>query len=171
MALSLIVGWSISLTGRPMAGNLIGSAVMLGGGLIVYLWAYASACRIAPAEQRSARISTAPLSGRDHAPIAVATTALGFSLIVGLATAAYSLFAYPDIAQRVPALLSPAGADGLVDRSVAAFFFLPGLTLLLPVFPALMSVLTAGAKISLRAGTGGARPRHSELFARPTPCC
>ncbi len=65
MALSLLVGLAISWAGRPVAGNLTGTAVLLLGGLGLYLHFYFRARRLVPpAGGRPGQICPGPLHPR-----------------------------------------------------------------------------------------------------------
>jgi uncharacterized membrane protein len=72
---------------------------------------------------------------------------------------------YEAMPDRVPAYLSAFGAaNGFEDKSFLAVMFLPSLNLVLSPFYALLALLTATAKRSMRAGLGGRSIEAQDAF-------
>ena len=143
MVLSLLVGLAISVAGKPVAGNLTGTAVLLLGALGLFVRFHSSARRMAPpAAARQAEIAAAPL---DTGPTGgtkgedLAKLALGLCVVASLAALGYTLAVY----------------DRSLGISLAVALLVPSLNLLFSPFLALMALLTASAKRSVRGGSGG----------------
>ncbi len=140
MLLSLCVGYSISLAGRPITGNLTGTAVLLCSALVLYLYVYSRARKlVSPQATLQARKAVASLEKRNPKEANFAKLTLAVCLIAGLANIAYAAASY----RTMP------GLDG---KSIIPFLFFPGLTLVISTFFALLALLTAGAKRALRDG-------------------
>jgi hypothetical protein len=140
MALSLLVGLAISWAGRPVAGNLTGTAVLLLGGLGLYLRFYFRARRLVPpAAAQQAEEAAAPLIGGEPRGVGLAKFALGLCTLAAVATFVYAIVSY----------------ETMSARSFVAVMFVPSLNLLFSPFFALLAILTAGAKRSVRGGSGG----------------
>jgi hypothetical protein len=152
MMLSLLVGYGISLAGRPVAGNLTGTAVLLLGALGLYLRFYYRARELAPpvAAQQAVR-ATAPLDGGKPKGAGLAKLALGLCLLTSLAVFAYATVSYEAMSDRE----SP---------SFVTIMFVPSLNLLLSPMVALMALLTVGAKRSVRGGSGGRSVEAQDAF-------
>jgi uncharacterized membrane protein len=149
MVLSLLVGLGISWTGRPVAGNLTGTAVLLLGGLALYLRFYFRARRLAPpAVAKQAEEAAAPLLGGKSKGVTLAKFVLGICLLAAVATFVYAIVSYEDMS---------AG-------SFAAIMFVPSLNLALSPFLALLALLTANAKRSIRGGSGGRSVEAQDAF-------
>ncbi len=147
MVLSLLVGYGISLAGQPVAGNFTGTAVLLFGGLVLYLRWYSRARRLVPpAAAGQAKRSAAPLVGGESKGAGLAKFALVFCLLASLATYAYAVGSYQDMLASVPAYARTA---------FYKIILLPSVNLALSPFYALLALLTANAKRSLRGGSGG----------------
>lgn len=150
MVLSLLVGLGISLAGRPVTGNLTGTAVLLLGGVGLYLRFYSRARKLAlPAAAQQAAKATAPLGGGEPKGSGLAKLALGFCLLTSLATFVY-------------AIVSHEGSWS--DKSFITVMFVPSLNLVLSPFVALIALLTANAKRSVRGGSGGRSVEAQDAF-------
>ncbi len=150
MVLALFVGWGISLAGWPVTGNLTGTAVLLLAALGLYVRTYLRARDLAPpAASRQAQRSSASLDA--GAPIGerFAKIALGVCIITSLTTFAYAAVGFS---------LMPA------DHSIITALWFPSLNLIAGPFFALLALLTAGAKHSLRGGTGGRSAEAQDAF-------
>ena len=150
MALSLSIGLGISLAGWPVAGNLTGTAVLLLGALGLYLRLYYGARKLAPpyAAQQAER-AVAPLSGAEPASTGLPKLALGGCLIASIATFVYAIVSYE---------------GPWSDQSFILVMFVPSLNLALSPFLALLALLTANAKRSIRGGSGGRSVEAQNAF-------
>lgn len=141
MVLSLLIGYVISLAGMPVVGNLTGTSILLLGALILYLRIYPRARALAPpAADRQAHTSVAPLVGGEPMGKGFAKLALGICLLMSVVTFVY-------------AIVSSEGSWS--DTSFVTMVFVPSLNLLFSPFLALIALLTADAKLSVRGGPGG----------------
>jgi uncharacterized membrane protein len=164
MAVALVVGLAISVAGWPVAGNLTGTAVLLLAALGLYVRMYSRArALVPPGAARQAERAAAPLDGGKTKAEVVAMVVLGITLLTGLATAAYALIGYEAMPDRVPAGLFGV-ADGLSDKSIVAVMFFPSLNLIVSPFFALLALLTATAKRSVRGGLGGRSVEAQDAF-------
>jgi len=150
MVVSLLVGFGISLAGRPVAGNFTGTAVLLLGGLGLYIRFHSRARGLAlPVTEEQAKKATAPLVGGEPKGAGLAKLALGLCLLTSLAAFVYAVASY----------------EGLwSDRSFVAVMFAPSLNLILSPFLALLALLTAHAKRSVRGGSGGRSVEAQDAF-------
>jgi len=141
MVSSLFVGYVLSLAGMPLVGNLTGTSVLLIGALVLYLRIYPRARALAsPAADRQAHTSVAPLVGGEPTGIGFAKLALGICLLMSVVTFVYAIY----------------NAEGSwSDTSFVPTVIVPGMNLLFSPFLALIAVLTADAKLSVRGGPGG----------------
>jgi len=156
MVLSLLVGYGISLSGRPLAGNLTGTGVLLSGGLLLYLRWYSKARKLVPpAAADQAKRSAAPLVGGESQGAGLAKFALGFCLLASFATYAYAVGSYQDMLASVPVY---------ARTSFYKIILLPSVNLALSPFYALLALLTANAKRSLRGGSGGGSFEAQDAF-------
>ena len=156
MVLSLLVGYGISLAGRPVTGNLTGTGVLLSGGLVLYLRWYSKARKLAPpiaADQ--AQRAAAPLVGGESKGAGLAKFALGFCLLASLATYAYAVGSYQDMLASVPAY---------ARTSFYKIILLPSVNLAFSPLFALFALLTANAKRSVRGGSGGGSVEAQNAF-------
>jgi hypothetical protein len=149
MVLSLLAGLGISWAGRPVAGNLTGTAVLLLGGLGLYLRFYFRARRLAPpAAAQQAERAAAPLIGGEPKGVGLAKLALGICLPAAVTTFVYAIVRY----------------QAMSGSSFAAVMFVPSLNLALSPFLALIGLLTARAKRSIRGGSGGRSVEAQDAF-------
>jgi len=156
MVMSLLVGYGISLAGRPVTGNLTGTGVLLSGGLVLYLRWYSKARRLAPpAAADQAERSAAPLVGGEAKGVGLAKFALGFCLLASLATYAYAVGSYQDMLASVPVY---------ARTSFYKIILLPSVNLAISPFYALLALLTANAKRSVRGGLGGGSVEAQTAF-------
>jgi uncharacterized membrane protein len=160
MVLSLLFGYGISLAGRPVAGNLTGTAVLLSGGLVLYLLTYSKARKLAPPlAAYQAEKAAAPLAAGKPKGAALAKFALGACLLASLATYAYAVGSYQDMTGSV----STFGSHGS-DTPFYKIILLPSVNLALSPFFALYGLLTAHAKRSIRGGSGGGSAEAQTAF-------
>ncbi len=156
MLLSLLVGYGISLAGQPVTGNFTGTAVLLSGGLVLYLRTYSKARRLVPpAAADQAKKAAAPLVSSESKGAGLAKFALGICLLASLATYAYAVGSYQDMLASVPAY---------ARTSFYKMILLPSANLALSPFLALLALLTANAKRSLRGGSGGGSFEAQDAF-------
>jgi uncharacterized membrane protein len=166
MALALLVGYSISLMGRPVTGNLTGTAILLATPFLLYVRHYTRARRLAPPDAaRPAKTATASLENPSWTAELVAKATLVICLVVSLATVVYATAGYRAMPPLVPGAFDSLGGDATVHpKSIVAVLFAPTLNLIVSPFFALMAVLTAGAKRSVRGGTGGESAAAQDAF-------
>jgi uncharacterized membrane protein len=157
MALSLFVGLGISVAGAPVVGNLTATAILLLGGLGLYLRMYYTARRLAPAAAaRQAERAVAPLEEGEPKGAALAKAVLAICMLAGIATVVYGMVAYEAMPDRVPTHFGPSGeADAWSDKSIVSVLLVPSLNLVICPFIALFALLTSRAKLSVRGGSGG----------------
>lgn len=149
MVLSLLVGYGMSLAGQPLAGNFTGTGVLLAGALVLYIRFHYLARKLAPpAAAQQAEVAVAPLGGGDPQGAGLAKLALGLCLLTSLAVYAYAVGGYQD---------KP-------EMSFPVIISLPSANLALTPFFALLALLTANAKRSLRGGWGGRSAEAQEAF-------
>lgn len=150
MVVSLAVGLGISFAGWPVAGNLTGTAVLLLGGLGLYLQAYSGARDLVPpAAERQAAVSAAPLTAGDAKGVGLARLVLGICVVMSVAAFAYALSKYE---------------GPWSGRPFIAIMYVPSMNLVVSPFVALFAMLTATAKRSLRGGTDGQSMEAQDLF-------
>lgn len=141
MVLSLFVGYAMSLAGMPVVGNLTGTSILLIGALVLYLRIYPRARALAPpAADRQAHISVAPLVGGEPTGKGFAKLSLSICLAMSVVTFVY-------------AIVNSEGSWS--DTSFFLMVFVPGMNLVISPFFAIMALLTADAKLSVRGGPGG----------------
>jgi uncharacterized membrane protein len=140
MAAPLLVGYGISFAGRPVAGSFIGTAILLGGALALYLRFHFQARKLAPAVAAEAAMRASASLGRpERQAVGLARLALGLCIVIALGTFAYVTIRLPD----------------MNVESVAAVLFVPSANIVVSPFMALYALLAAGAKRSIRGGSGG----------------
>jgi uncharacterized protein with PQ loop repeat len=150
MVLSLLVGLGISLAGRPIAGNFAGTALLLLGGFGLYLRFYSWARKLAPPDAaRQAERAAAPLVGGEPKGVGLAKFALGVCVLTSLATFAYAMGSHE---------------GSWSDESFITVMFVPSVNLVLSPFLALIALLTATAKRSVRGGSGGRSVEAQNAF-------
>jgi uncharacterized membrane protein len=166
MAISLMVGYGISLAGRPVTGNLTGTAVLLLAALGLYVRHYSMARRLTPPESvRRVELVTVPLVAPARTGERLAKTALGICVALSLGTVVYATLSYRVMPPLVPDAFGGVGGSAeLSPKSVITVLFVPTLNLVLSPFFALMGLLTAGAKRSVRGGSGGGSAEAQESF-------
>jgi len=166
MVLSLAVGYGISMVGRPVTGNLTGTVVLLGSLPFLYVWVYSQARRLAPpSAARQAEISAAPLSVNDRLGEGLGIFALVVCILTGLAVIAYATIRYGSLPDSVPTLANLFGInEELRDKSLIAILLMPLLSLVVCSGFALMAILIARAKSSVRAGLGGRSVEAQKSF-------
>ena len=166
MGLSLAVGLGISLAGKPLAGNLTATAILLLAALVLYLRMYYAARVLAPPETaRQAELAAAPLELVEPRGAALAKLALGVCLLAGIATVVYAAVSYGSIPDRMPIHFGASGeADDWYERSVTFVMLAPSLNLVICPFMALLALLMARAKLSVRGGSGGRSLEAQKAF-------
>ena len=166
MVVSLAVGLGISAAGKPLAGNFTATAILLlsGGGL--YLRMYYTARRVAPPDAaHQADSAAAPIEVGEPKGATLAKVTLGICILAGLATVAYSMVSYEAMPDRVPPHFGLSGGpDAWSDKTVVSVMLAPTLNLVFCPFLALMALLTARAKRSVRGGTGGRSVEAQNAF-------
>jgi len=151
MLLSISAGYGISLLGSPFAGSMIGTAVLILASFGLYIRFHHKALELAPPEAaRQAAQATASLrGGRDLTAVRLAWCAFVFGAVVSVATLVYAV----------------ASLDGIwTGRTFFQVTFIPGTSLWVCPFLAVLAVLTASAKRSLRGGSGGRSAEVQEAF-------
>jgi len=149
MVLSLFVGYGISLAGRPVTGNLTGTAVLLCSALLLYIVVYSRARKlVSPGAPLQASKAVASLEKRNPKEAGFAKFSLAFCLIAALANMAYAAISY----RALPGI-NFTEAHPLADKSIFIFLFFPYLNLVISLIFALLALLTAGAKHALRDGS------------------
>lgn len=149
MAAPLLVGYGISLAGRPVAGSLIGTVILLVGALALYLRFHFQARKLAPAvAAATAARASASLERPEQRAVGLARLVLAMCIVIAFATFAYTMIRLPD----------------MDVESVAAVMFVPSVNVVLSPFLALYAVLAAGAKRSIRGGSGGRSVEAQNAF-------
>ena len=150
MALSLAVGYVISLAGHSVAGNLTGTAVLLLGAFVLYLRIYSRARDLAsPDAAHQAATASAPLLGGESKGTGLAKLTVGVCVTVSLVGFVY-------------ALISFEGA--WTGKPFITVMFLPSVNLVVSPLLAIIALLTAGAKRSIRGGSGGRSIEAQDAF-------
>ena len=163
MLISLAVGYGMSLAGRPVAGSLTGTAVFLVAGFGLYLRFYFTTRRLTPADAtQPAPTATASLEADDPRAERFAKAVVGLCLAASLGTIVYATVGYEAMPQRIPALTG--SSSGMGDKSLVGVLFLPSVNLVFSPFYALLALLTARAKRSVRGGAGGGSAEAQEAF-------
>ena len=140
MALSLAIGYVISLAGHSFAGNLTGTAALLLGALVLYFRIYFKARELAPPDAaHQAATATAPLIGGKPAGTGLAKLAVGVCITVSIATFVYALVSYE---------------GSWTGRAFITVMLLPTVNLVVSPLCAIIALLTASAKRSIRGGSG-----------------
>jgi len=170
IVVSLAVGLGISLAGKPVAGNLTATAILLLSGLGLYLHIYYTTRAAAPpAAAHQAESAVAPLEIGEPKGATLAKLTLGICLLASLATVFYSMVSYEAMPDRVPSHFGLSGeADAWSDKSVVSVMLAPTLNLVLCPFLALLALLTARAKRSVRGGRGGRSVEAQNAFRGAT---
>lgn len=149
MAAPLVIGYGISLAGRPLAGSFIGTAILLAGALALYLRFHFQARKLAPAVAAEAAMrASASLEPPERRGVVLARLALGICIVISVGTFAYATIRLPDIDVE----------------SVAAVLFVPSVNIVVSPFMALYALLAAGAKRSIRGGSGGGSLEAQNAF-------
>lgn len=149
MMLSLMVGYGISLAGRPVAGNFTGTAVLLLGALWLYLRTYYRARALAPpTAARQAETAVASLQAGEPKGADLAKFALGFCIIASSVTFGYAIYSQ----------------QAMASGSFAVVMLVPSLNLVLSPAVAVIALFTANAKRSIRGGSGGGSVEAQDAF-------
>jgi uncharacterized membrane protein len=157
MAVALVVGWSIGLSGRAVPGNLIGTVVLLLPFVPLYLWVHGKSRWLTPLEGGTqASASSASLDVDEGRGQGFALLALALSIIASLSLLIYALVSTRSMPPRIPTIANLWGyGEGLTDRPLVSVVLIPSFNLLFAPFFALMALLVARAKRSVRSGSGG----------------
>jgi YD repeat-containing protein len=162
MLLSLVIGLGISVSGAPVAGNLTGTAVLLLVALVLYLQAHSKARNlVTPTAEGQAEIAVASLEIRSTNEAGFAKLALAICISAGLGTVAYAVVAYFEMPSMVPTMTD---SNVMHEKSIITFIITPLFNLVLSPFLALIAVFTAGAKRSMRGGSGGHSKEAQDAF-------
>ena len=155
MAISVLIGLTMSFLGHPVAGNLTGTGFLLSAGFGLYLRSHSKVRPLTPAGvERQAELGTATLQSERPRGETFAMFTTILCVLTALATLTYAIISYRAMPVRVPSLSSPFGlADGWTTKSIEVFIFPPTLNLLLSPIYALGAWLTTSAKLSVREGT------------------
>jgi len=166
MAVSLAIGWAISLGGRPVPGNLTGTAVLLTLSLVLFFWMYGKARKLAPpAAARQAMMSSASLEVDEARGEGLAKVALALCVFTALASAMHATYSYEALPDRIPTLADLLGlGDEMAEKSLVLVLLFPSYNIVLTPFFALTGLLIAGAKRSVRGGSGGRSAEAQNTF-------
>ncbi|MGW8266476.1 MAG: DUF5808 domain-containing protein [Longimicrobiales bacterium] len=163
---ALLVGWSIGLTGRWVTGNLIGSGVLLLPFVPLYFRMHGRARAVAPVHATPrAETSAASLEVDKARGEGFAVLALIVSVVASLALLGYAAVAFLNMPDRIPTLTNFRGQQGeLTEKSLASVVLIPSFNLVLAPFFAVMALLIAQSKRSVRGGSGGRSLQAQETF-------
>lgn len=166
MLFSLIVGWSIGLSGRWIQGNLIGTAVLLLSFIPVYVRTHRKARGLAsPDAERQAAKSSAPLQVDETRGDRFAALALALCVAAALALVAHATLAFQAMPDRIPTLGNVFGyGEELTEKSLVPVLLVPSFNLVFAPFFALIALLIARAKRSVRGGSGGRSDQAQDTF-------
>lgn len=167
MLVALIVGYAIAFsTARWVAGNLIGTVVLLLPFPALYVSVYRKARTLAPPEAaRQAHTSAATLTVDETRGEAFAASAMAVCLVGSLGVLLHAVLALPGMPDRIPTLANLWGfGEALTDKSLAPVIWLPGINLVLSPFFAVYALLIARAKRSVRSGSEGGSTQAQNRF-------
>ncbi|MFC1791160.1 DUF1648 domain-containing protein, partial [Gemmatimonadota bacterium] len=166
MASALLVGLAGTAMGHAVAGNLTGTAVLLLGGAGLYIRSYSDVRGLArPDVARQAGLATAALQVGGSREETFAKISLLICLVVALATLIYGLVSYQGMPARIPTLWSMiGGADGWTEKSYLTVLYVPSWNLVIGPLYALLAIMIATAKRSLREGPGGRSAEAQDAF-------
>ena len=166
LLLSLAVGWTISLSGYPITGNLTATAVVISSAVALYFWMHFKARKLAPpAAARQAQVSAASLDVDAPRGEGFAMFSLVICLLTGIATMVYGTSRYEAMPAQIPTFANMFDyGEELQGKSLLAVLLLPSFNLVFSPFFALMALLTARAKRSLRGGKGGRSVEAQRAF-------
>jgi len=166
LLVSLIVGWSIGLSGRWIPGNLIGTAVLLLSFIPLYVGTHRKARGLAsPEAARQASRSSATLEVDETRGDGFAIFALALCVVAALALVTHATLAFRVMPDRIPTLGNVFGyGEEITDKSLAMVLLVPSFNLVFAPFFALMALLVARAKRSVRGGSGGGSDQAQDTF-------
>lgn len=166
LLVSLAVGWSIGFSGRWVPGNLIGTTVLLLSFIPLYLVTHRKARGLAsPDVGRQAMQASATLQVDEGRGDDLALFALAVCLVQALALIAYATLAFQTMPDQIPTLGNIFGqGEGFTDKSLVTVLYVPSVNLVFPPFFALMAMLIARAKRSMRGGSGGRSDQAQDRF-------
>ncbi len=166
MAAALLVGLVFSAAGHAVAGNLTGTAVLLLGVGGLYLRTNSRARWLAPPDvPPQAWRATAALEMGTRGGETIAKVSLVICLVAALATVIYGLANYQSLPARLPTLWNMiGGGESFTDKSILMVMYVPSWNLVLGPLFALLALMTATAKRSLRVGPGGRSGEAQDAF-------
>jgi uncharacterized membrane protein len=166
MLFALIVGWSIGFTGRWVAGNLIGTVVLLIPLFPLYVWMHRQARRLAPPDAaRQGLRSAATLEVDEARGEGFAQISLGLCVVAAAALVTYAVVAFRSMPDQIPTLANVWGyGDEWIDKSLVTVLLVPCFAVVFgPAFSG-MAVLIARSKRSVRSGSGGLSAQAQDTF-------
>lgn len=166
MAAALLVGLAGTLAGQAVAGNLTGTAVLLLGGTWLYFRSHARVKALPrPDVERRAGRAVAALQVTSVAWERLTKLTLAICVLVAVGTLFYAGIRFSDMNPTMPTLWSLiGGADGWTDTSLLTVMYIPSWSLFLGPLFALLGLMTASAKRSLRDGPGGRSVEAQDAF-------
>lgn len=143
---ALAVGLTISALGWPVTGNLTGTVVLLLAALGFYIYVHGRARPLSSEDSnRQARFGVASLPS-DPRNWQLALISLGACVLVNVASLGYAVASYLEMPDVLPSLFG----SGTTNKSFIGVVFVASFSLILTTMLALLALLTAGAKQSLR---------------------
>jgi uncharacterized membrane protein len=166
MGLTLVVSTLLVVSDHPVAANTVSALMLVAGMIGLYLALHFSARRLAPeAGRRPSELAVAAVESGEPRGAMLAKLALAVCLIAGVLTVGYASMRYHAMPEVVP---THFGADGRPDawsnKSFSSVMLTPTLNLIISPFLALIALLTAHAKRSVRGGSGGRSIEAQEAF-------
>ena len=171
MVSALLVGLISTFAGHAVAGNLTGTAVLLLGGIGLYFrWHSKVKALPRPDVGRQAERATAALQVAKPTSERLAKLTLAICFVVAMATIVYGWVSYRAMPDRIPIPSKIFGAvESTIDKSLVLIMYVPCWNLFLSSLFALLALLIATAKRSLREGPGGRSAEAQDAFVRQTP--
>lgn len=159
---SLASGVVLGATWSPIVGNYAATVVVLLGGLILYVRAHLTAQGLMlRTAARQAEVSVALIDGGEPRGLRFAATILGVCVVVSLLVMAYGVASL-----EVTAEGSSEDLRLSTTRAPLSILLLPSLNLILSPFLALIGMLTARAKLSIRGGNEGRSSAEAQVAFR-----
>jgi uncharacterized membrane protein len=156
-------GLLISYLGSPIAGNLTCAAILVLVGPILYFRLhFASRKLVPPAAVRQGASAAAPLAVEDPRGATFAKITMAICILIGLAAVVYAWMSYGSIHLQLPILSDQTGEES--GEHFTRVMLAPVMDLLIPPFFALLALLTANAKHSIRGGSGGRSVEAQSAF-------
>jgi uncharacterized membrane protein len=166
MLVALIVGWSIGFSGRWIPGNFIGTAVLVVPFVPLYFWMHGKVRGLAPAvAMEQAGRSAASLQVDEGHGGGFALFALVVCLVASTTLIGYALVSFRTMPGRIPTLANLWGyGDALTEKSLVSVLLIPAYNLVFAPFFAVMGLLVAQSKRSIRGGSEGGSTRAQDTF-------